>query len=376
MKILLSIILTLVLNYSISQTVIAYDYMETWTWPGYWAFTTPVTPIGANLFQAGGASGWATDASVSPNESARIYGTGNGSSAIEQNWYVLPNITGLDPNKLYQFRFRLASYRFSSTNSTRGVDVADFVDVQVSTNGGINYISELRITGNDGAYWDYNTNGIITHTANGTFNTALNTLGGDVYRSGAGNQQTVGYSVISLDLPLNISQIAVDILCRINSAGEEWWLDNIKLVEIDSMPVELMNFDVKLVDDLRALIEWSTASENNCDYFIVEKSNDNIYWDFLVKINGHGNSTEKIDYRVIDNSVKMGTTYYRLTQVDYDGKYEIFNNVIRAVVKATNKNIIKITNTLGQNIDEYYEGIIIIYYDDNTFEKKYNKKLD
>jgi hypothetical protein len=50
--------------------------------------------------------------------------------------------------------------------------------------------------------------------------------------------------------------------------------------------------------------------------------------------------------------------------------------VIRAVVKATNKNIIKITNTLGQNIDEYYEGIIIIYYDDNTFEKKYNKKLD
>jgi hypothetical protein len=363
MKILLSIILTLVLNYSISQTVIAYDYMETWTWSGYWA-------------GASATSTWANNASVTTNTSAVIYGLGSGSSTIEQDWYVLPNITGLDPNKLYQFRFRLASYRFSSTNTTRGVDSGDFVQILISTNGEISYTSELRITGFANAYWDYNTNGIITHTANGIFNTALNTSGGDVYRSGAGNQQTVGYSVISLDLPLNINQIAVDILCRVNSAGEEWWLDNIELVEIDAMPVELMNFDVKLVDDSKALIEWSTASENNCDYFIVEKSNDGIYWDFLVKINGHGNSTEKIDYRIVDNTLKYGLTYYRLTQIDYDGNYEVFNNMIRVVDKLSNRDVIKITNTLGQTIDEYYEGIIIIYYDDNTFEKKYNKKVD
>lgn len=363
MKILLSTILTLVLNYSISQSVIAYDYMETWTWSGYWA-------------GASSTSTWANNASVTPNTSAVIYGLGAGPSTIEQDWYVLPNISGLDPNKLYQFRFRLASYRFSSTNSSRGVDVSDLVEVQISTDGELTYTSELRITGNNNAYWDYNTNGIIAHSADGTFNTALNTSGGDVYRSGGGNQQTVGYSVISLDLPLNINQIAVDILCRVNADGEEWWLDNIELVEINPLPVELINFDVKLVYDSKALIEWSTASENNCDYFIVEKSINGLDWSYLIKINGHGNSTEKIDYRVVDNSLKNGLTYYKLTQIDYDGNYEVFNNMIRAVDKLSNRNVIKITNTLGQTIDENYEGIIIIYYDDNTFEKKYNKKVD
>lgn len=85
---------------------------------------------------------------------------------------------------------------------------------------------------------------------------------------------------------------------------------------------------------------------------------------------------KKIDYRIVDNTLKYGLTYYRLTQIDYDGNYEVFNNMIRAVDKLSNRNVVKITNTIGQNIDEYYEGVIIIYYDDNTFEKKYNKKVD
>jgi len=363
MKNILIGILCLIFNHSISQTVISYDYMETWTWPGYWAGLSST-------------STWATNAFVSSNTSAVIYGLGSGNSAFEQDFYILPNVTGLDPNKPYQFRFRLASYRFTSSNTTSGVDVGDFVDVQISTDGEITYTSELRITGNNNAYWDYNNNGVIVHSANGVFNAALNTSGGDVYRSGVGNQQNIGYSVISLDLPLNITQVAVDIFCRVNGAGEEWWIDNIELVEINAMPVELIDFNAKLIDDSKTLIEWLTASENNCDYFIIEKSKNGFNWDYVSKVNGHGNSTQQIDYRIVDNYPTQGITYYRLTQVDFDGKYEVFNNHIRVIEKISNKSILRITNILGQEIDDNYEGIMIIYYDDNTFEKKYNKKLD
>lgn len=368
-KLLLILLLSLNSMLGLGQTVVQYDYMETWNWPGYWAFTTPVTPVGGVLFLAGGASGWATNASVSSNESARIYGTGNGSSAIEQNWYILPNITGLDPNKLYQFRFRLASYRFSSTNTTRGVDTDDFVEVQISTDGELTYTSELRIAGNNNAYWDYNTNGIIVHSANGIFNTALNTLGGDVYRSGAGNQQAVGYSLISLDLPLNISQIAVDILCRVNSAGEEWWLDNIELVEIDPMPIELMSFEGVNLESYN-LLTWSSASEYDNDYYLLERSIDGYEWSVIDNQKGIGNSNTQTDYSFRDFTYEPTINYYRLSQVDFNGNSETFN-VIAISNLGKEKQILFLTNILGQIVGDEATGILIVHYSDGTSEKIY-----
>ena len=128
-RILILVITTLSLSYNLfSQTIIAFDYMETSNWNGLW-FNS------GNLSSNGGQSTWATNVSVSSNVSAVLYGAGNGSSFIEQDWYVLPNITGLDPNKLYQLQFKLASHSFTApTANTRGVDMPDFVEVQVSYN--------------------------------------------------------------------------------------------------------------------------------------------------------------------------------------------------------------------------------------------------
>jgi len=87
-------------------TLVAYDYIETYDWVGLW--------FGNSL-----NSSYFIDASVSPTTSAVIYGSGNGTSAIEQDWYVLPNITGLDPSFTYQFKFRLGYiyfYKFDRRN--------------------------------------------------------------------------------------------------------------------------------------------------------------------------------------------------------------------------------------------------------------------
>jgi hypothetical protein len=298
---------------AISQNVIAFDYMETWNWPGLWW---------GNTFN----STWATNFSVSPNESAVIYGAGNGTSAIEQDWYVLPNITGLNPNSQYEFRFRLASYMVTSSASTRGVDVADLVEVQVSYNGGISYISELRITGNSNSFWNYNTNGVINHIADGIFNNNLAPIG-DIYRSGTGNQQLSGPSVVSLQLPPGITQVAIDILCRVNSAGEEWWLDNIELVEFPNnpLPVTLTSFTAEC-DNGIPLLKWTTASEQNSDYFQIERSRDGINWTPVSKVQGMGNSNTTKNYQFYDMSSGSNFEgYYRLKQVDFDGNFEYFN---------------------------------------------------
>lgn len=342
---------------AVSQNTIAFDYMENWNWPGLWF---------GNTFN----STWATNFSVSPNASAVIYGSGNGSSAFEQDWYVLPNITGLDPTSTYELRFRLASYRVTSNSGTRGVDVGDFVDVQVSYDGGLSYISELRITGNNNAYWDYNTNGVINHDADGTFTNSLAPFG-DVYRSGAGNQQFTGPSVITLQLPAGISQVAVDIFCRVNAAGEEWWLDNVELIEIASppLPITLISFAGTRQSNSN-LLEWKTASEQNNSHYILEHSTNGLFNEnSVIHIQpGAGNSSTILKYSFVHENPGSTINYYRLTQVDFNGEYETFN-IISIDNINHNKFIVNQINMLGQTVTDEYTGIVINIYNDGSIEK-------
>ena len=342
-----------------SQTVIQYDYMET----SSTLFTS------AGWFTPAATATWATNTSVSVNTSAVIYGIGNGTSANEQDWYSLPNVTGLNTSHPSQLKFRLASQTFTGPSATtRGLDAADILEVQVSTNGMVTYVSELRITGNANAIWPYSSTGIINHNANGVWtNSAAPT--GDVYQAPAGST-TTGPSNITLNLPLGISQVAIDIFCRINSAGEEWWIDNIQLVEIFPLPIELLSFDGTQEHDYN-LLKWSTASEQNNDYFLLERSKDGIYWINVNMTDGMGNSNTKTDYLFRDFTFTNDINYYRLTQVDFNGVSETFN-IISVNNTKKQKQIVRITNTLGQEVPIETKGLLIITYEDGSSIKIMN----
>ena len=91
-----------------------------------------------------------------------------------------------------------------------------------------------------------------------------------------------------------------------------------------SLPIELIDFNAIMNED-RVEISWTTASEINNNYFIVERSDDAIDWVEVIKVSGAGNSVSIIDYFEIDNDPLRGLSYYRLTQVDFDGEQETFN---------------------------------------------------
>jgi len=353
MKLLLLFLLTCV---SISaQPVIRYDNMETWNWAGNW-WTPAVTAT------------WATNTSVSATESAVIYGLGNASSLIEQDWYSLPNITGLNPANTYQLKFKLASRTFTnSTATTRGVDVADYVNVQISRNGGVTYITELRITGNTNAIWPYTATGAINHTANGTFtNSAAPT--GDIYQAPAGST-TTGPSTITLTMPTGITQIAVDIYCRINSAGEEWWIDNIQLIEINPLPIELIEF-TGTANNTHNLLTWQTATELNNDYYIIERSIDGTLWQVIDKQPGAGTTSTASSYSYADNTyIRTSINYYRLTQVDFNGNRYTYDPI--AIDKPNTLTISHITNLLGQQVNADAVGYLLIHYDNGLVQKVY-----
>ncbi|MEO9484604.1 MAG: T9SS type A sorting domain-containing protein [Ekhidna sp.] len=87
---------------------------------------------------------------------------------------------------------------------------------------------------------------------------------------------------------------------------------------IDALPVELTSFSVALVEDWID-IRWSTATETNNHYFLVQRSNDLKQWMVLDSVQGAGNSNAVIEYMSADRSPRTTINYYRLQQVDYDG---------------------------------------------------------
>ena len=84
------------------------------------------------------------------------------------------------------------------------------------------------------------------------------------------------------------------------------------------VPVELMDFKSECGMG-RPVLTWYTASENNNNYFKVERSADGINFEEIGRVNGSGNSNSVIMYQYIDESAPQSANYYRLSQIDYDG---------------------------------------------------------
>ena len=88
---------------------------------------------------------------------------------------------------------------------------------------------------------------------------------------------------------------------------------------IDPLPVELTKFEAKKTNNTIAL-SWATGSEQNNSHFEVLKSTDGTNWNNLARVNGAGNSNVIRNYVTTDGKPNLGSNYYQLKQVDFDGK--------------------------------------------------------
>lgn len=91
-----------------------------------------------------------------------------------------------------------------------------------------------------------------------------------------------------------------------------------------ALPVELLSLDAECLDN-QVSLNWVTASEINNDYFLIEKALDDRFYDYLKTIEGNGTTTELSEYSYSDNTPSIGNNFYRITQYDFDGEYEIFD---------------------------------------------------
>ncbi len=112
------------------------------------------------------------------------------------------------------------------------------------------------------------------------------------------------------------------------------------------LPVELITFTGH-VDNKFNILEWTTASEKNNAYFILEKSHNGINFDSLAKINGAGNCNIVLNYAYTDELPFDGNNYYRLKQTDFNGTYHYSN-----IILLHSKNSIAYSHTYFPNSNE------------------------
>lgn len=122
------------------------------------------------------------------------------------------------------------------------------------------------------------------------------------------------------------------------------------------LPVELGHFTGKFKND-DVVLEWTTISEMNNDFFTVEKSFDGKNFEAIGKVTGAGISTQEVLYQFFDAKVaataKSSTIYYRLTQTDYDGQSSELEVLTVSLKKGETPYITNI-NLAGEEVAVYY----------------------
>lgn len=106
------------------------------------------------------------------------------------------------------------------------------------------------------------------------------------------------------------------------------------------LPVELVSYDV-IKSNENALLSWSTASEINCDYFIILHSVDGLNFTEIGTVAGHGNSSDQNDYSFLHFNPKP-LNYYKLVQVDFDGTS--YNEGIRVLIFDNENSLVLFPN--------------------------------
>jgi hypothetical protein len=118
------------------------------------------------------------------------------------------------------------------------------------------------------------------------------------------------------------------IRCVVTDAcGRKNFISQIVSISPGVLPISLTRFTAEIANNKTVVLNWETASEQNNDFFTIERSQNGQHYSSLAKVKGAGNSTASQTYTHTDENPLNGTSYYRLKQTDYDGRSETFRAI-------------------------------------------------
>ncbi len=120
-----------------------------------------------------------------------------------------------------------------------------------------------------------------------------------------------------------VNTLANSVTTSVTNAFDQVWA----LVQSSTpLPVELLYFDAA-PDGREVRCSWASATEQDNDFFTVERSADGEFFEDIGEVDGAGTSQSTQHYAFMDPAPLPGLSYYRLRQTDFDG-----SDVLSAVV--------------------------------------------
>lgn len=146
------------------------------------------------------------------------------------------------------------------------------------------------------------------------------------------------------------------------------YLNNNKVVGCDAngdpVPIDLLSFDGKPVG-ITIQLNWATASETNNDYFTIQRSNDAVSFQDLLRIEGAGSSNVIHQYSAIDQQPFDGAVFYRLMQTDFDGTTTFSDVIVVHYTKTTPFTVFP--NPFSTSATFVLDGVLL---ESNSYELK------
>ncbi|WP_428665766.1 T9SS type A sorting domain-containing protein [Runella sp.] len=155
-------------------------------------------------------------------------------------------------------------------------------------------------------------------------------------RGAAGNEGFIGIGIVNGSgytpcgaLPARL--VVLNIMDPTNDAACTYSIQN------NPLPVKLVSFNA-YPENNQVNLKWVTSQESGSSHFALYRSTDQLKsFQHIAEVKAKGNSEEKIQYTFTDSWPKLGVNYYRLMQVDLDGRQEA-SRWVAAVMEGIEQN--------------------------------------
>lgn len=148
--------------------------------------------------------------------------------------------------------------------------------------------------------------------------------------------------------PILKPDVSTEYTCRIEDACGNIVYNRFWVNIYSNLFVDLLDFS-SICSSESIMLSWSTASEINNDYFIIEGSKDAEIFFEIAKVNGAGNSSITQNYSVNIDRIE-DVKYFRIKQVGFDGEIIAFNPIFSNCKNLINDDVVQVYPNPVKNI--------------------------
>lgn len=251
---------------------------------------------------------------------------------------------------------KLTALTVSANSGLNSLDISNNVDLTILRAAGIGLsnidltnntkINELNLRSNSLTSLDLSNNVLLGSTA------AVN-LGANGFSAAALNQIYMDLPTLSINRALSIDLNPGAAASATSIAVAKNWTPNVT-GDGSSLPLTLISFTGELKNNIRNTISlnWRTADEVNTKEFAIERAGLDGVFSSIGTV-GAKNIAGVNLYSYVDENPLMGISYYRLKQIDIDGKF-------------TRSDVVKVENNGALSVNVYpvpvKEGKLFVQY--------------